>query len=105
MSDNGSQSTAYLIMHECRALEIKQTFTAYANPKGNGNTERLIRIIREEFFWLGEWSLVEELAVDMKKFVEYFNDNYLHSVLGYKTPNAYENEWFKNNQMTCSQAA
>lgn len=105
MSDNGSQPTSLTFMRECRALGIKQAFTAYANPKGNADTERLIRTIKEELCWLREWASVKELAVEMEKFVEYFNESYLHSALGYRTPNAYENEWFKNNQMTRSQVA
>lgn len=102
MSDNGSQPTSLTFMRECRAFGIRQTFTAYANPKGNADTERLIGTLKEELCWLREWSSVEELAVEMTKFVEYFNANYLHSALGYKTPNAFENEWFKNNQITHS---
>ena len=105
MSDNGSQPTSLTFMRECRALGIRQAFTAYANPKGNADTERLMRTIKEELCWLREWSTVEELKREMEKFVEYFNENYLHSALGYKTPNAFENEWFKNNQLTRSQAA
>ena len=76
-----------------------------ANPKGNADTERLIRTIKEELRWLREWASVEQLAGEIEKFVEYFNENYLHSALGYKTPNAFENEWFKNNQLTRSQTA
>jgi hypothetical protein len=29
----------------------------------------------------------------------------LHSAIGCKTPNPFENEWFENNQITRSQAA
>ena len=105
MSDNGSQPTSTAFMRECRALGIRQAFTAYANPKGNADTERLIRTIKEELCWLREWSSVEELAAEIEKFVETFNANYLHSALGYKTPNAFENEWFKNNQFTRSATA
>ena len=105
MSDNGSQPTSLTFMRECRALRIKQAFTAYANPKGNADTERLIRTIKEEFCWLREWSSVEELKIAMQQFVEYFNANYLHSAIGYKTPNAFENEWFKNNQNILSATA
>lgn len=105
MSDNGTQPTSVTFMRECRALGIKQAFTAYANPKGNADTERLIRTIKEELCWLREWSSVEELAIEMKKFVEHFNANYLHSALGYKTPYDFENEWFKNNQRTRSVTA
>jgi transposase InsO family protein len=105
MSDNGSQPTSLTFMRECRVLGIKQAFTAYNNPKGNADTERLIRTIKEELCWLREWSSVEELATQMERFVEYFNENYLHSALGYKTPNDFEKEWFKNNQMTRSATA
>lgn len=105
MSDNGTQPTSLTFMRECRALGIKQSFTAYANPKGNADTERLIRTVKEELCWLREWSSVEELAIEIEKFVEYFNEQYLHSALGYKTPNAFENEWFKTNQITRSASA
>ena len=105
MQENGSQPTSLSFMRQCRALGIKQALTAYANPKGNADTERLIRTIKEELCWLREWTSVQELAVEMKKFVEYFNEQYLHSTLGYKTPNAFENEWFENNKITRSAAA
>lgn len=105
MSDNGSQPTSLTFMRECRGLGIRQAFTAYANPKGNADTERLIRTVKEELIWLREWASVEELAKEMERFVEYFNENYLHSTLGYKTPNAFEKEWFKQNQKTLSATA
>lgn len=105
MSDNGSQPTSLTFMRQCRTLGIRQAFTAYASPKGNADTERLMRTIKEELCWLREWSSVEELKIAVEKFVEYFNANYLHSALGYKTPNAFENEWFKNNQITHSATA
>lgn len=105
MSDNGSQPTSLSFIRECRTLGIRQSLTAYANPLGNADTERLIRTIKEELIWLREWSTAEEVAIEVENFVEYFNDNYLHSALNYKTPNAFEHEWFKNNQFTLSAAA
>ncbi len=79
-------------MRECRVLGIKQAFTAYNNPKGNADTERLIRTVQEELCWLREWSSVEELATELERFVEYFNEDYLHSAIGYKTPIDFEKE-------------
>ncbi len=38
-------------------------------------------------------------------FVEYFNRNYLHSAIGYRTPNEFEKQWFKENQETLSATA
>ncbi len=39
-------------MKECSALEIKQIFTCYNNPKGNADTERVIRSVKEDLIWI-----------------------------------------------------
>jgi transposase InsO family protein len=48
MSDNGSQPTSRSFMEICAGLGIKQAFTAYNNPKGNADTERMMRTLKEE---------------------------------------------------------
>lgn len=105
MSDNGSQPTSLRFVREAASLGIRQAFTSYGNPKGNADTERLIRTLKEELVWLREWKSVDELAQAVEAFVEEFNEHYLHSALGYKTPSEFEREWFKNQQMTLSAAA
>ena len=105
MSDNGSQPTSVSFMREVAALGIRQAFTAYSNPKGNADTERLIRTLKEELVWLREWSTVEELAQAVSACVEDFNQNYVHSALGYKTPDEFEQQWFAEKMMTLSAAA
>lgn len=105
MSDNGSQPTSVKLMREVAGLGIRQAFTSYCNPKGNADTERLIRTIKEELIWLREWSSVAELAQAVAAFVEDFNQGYLHSALGYKTPSAFERQWLAENQITLSAAA
>ena len=94
MSDNGSQPTSITFMKECRTLDIKQAFTSYNNPKGNADTERMMRTIKEECLWLKEWQNPFELANDFNKWAEDFNISYLHSALGYKTPQQKETEYF-----------
>lgn len=98
MSDNGSQPTSQSFMREVGELGIKQAFTSYNNPKGNADTERLIRTLKEELLWLTEWTTVAEVAEAMKQYAEYFNENYLHSAIDYKTPNNFEQEWFEENE-------
>lgn len=105
MSDNGSQPTSLKFMREAASLGIQQTFTSYCNPKGNADTEWLIRTIKEELIWLREWTSTEELAEAVSAFVEEFNQNYLHSALGYKTPSEFEKQWFSEQQMALSAAA
>ena len=86
MSDNGSQPTSLSFMKACSNLEVEQVFTSYNNPKGNADTERLIRTIKEELFWLREWKGEAELRKELDKWVDYYNRNYLHSSHGYRTP-------------------
>jgi transposase InsO family protein len=97
MSDNGSQPTSLSFMKACSNLEVEQVFTSYNNPKGNADTERMIRTMKEELFWLREWKGEAELSKELDKWVEYYNRNYLHSAHGYRTPVQAEAEYYKNN--------
>jgi putative transposase len=50
-------------MRACGTLGIQQAFTSYNNPKGNADTERVIRTLKEECLWLHEWTCPFTLAV------------------------------------------
>jgi putative transposase len=97
MSDNGSQPTSLSFMKACSNLEVEQVFTSYNNPKGNADTERMIRTIKEGLFWLREWENGRELSLELDKWVQYYNRNYLHSALGYRTPVQAEVEYYRNH--------
>ncbi len=56
MADNGCQPTSLAFMRACAALSIRQVFTSYSNPKGNADTERFLRTLKEELVWLREWT-------------------------------------------------
>jgi len=97
MSDNGSQPTSVSFMKACHDMSIAQAFTSYNNPKGNADTERVFRTMKEELLWLKEWMSPFELADALGKWVEYYNRQYLHSALGYKSPEKFEEE-YQNSQ-------
>ena len=99
MSDNGSQPTSKGYMAACQNLGIHQAFTSYNNPKGNADTERVFRTMKEELLWLREWTSPFELVGTLKAWIQYYNEEYLHSTLGYKPPNKFEEEYW-NNQLT-----
>jgi transposase InsO family protein len=86
MSDNGSQPTGTVFMRECAVLGINQAFTSYNNPKGNADTERAIRTLKEELLWLHEWRSLSHLESALYAWVETFNSTYLHSALDWNTP-------------------
>ena len=98
MSDNGCQPTSVAFMRTCGQLGITQAFTSYNNPKGNADTERSIRTLKEECLWLREWTSPFELADAVARWFESFNVSYLHSSLGYRTPKAYEQQWVSSHQ-------
>ena len=56
MADNGCQPTSLAFMRACTAMGIRQAFTSYSNPKGNADTERFLRTLKEELVWLHEWT-------------------------------------------------
>ena len=97
MSDNGSQPTSLSFMKACSNLEVQQVFTSYNNPKGNADTERMIRTMKEELFWLREWKGEAELSKELDKWVEYYNRSYLHSAHGYRTPIQAQEDYYLNH--------
>ena len=86
MSDNGSQPTAVRFMATCGLLGITQAFTSYNNPKGNADTERFMRTLKEECLWLRSWASPFEVTHAAETWFASYNTTYLHSSLGYRTP-------------------
>lgn len=73
MSDNGCQPTSGSFMKACGLLDVKQEFTSHNNPKGNADTERMMRTIKEELFWLREWKNVFDVDAALDRWVRYYN--------------------------------
>jgi len=90
VSDNGSQPTSVGFMAACNVLQIKQIFASYDNPKGNADTERVIRTVKEDLIWPNDFSTPFELQVALDRWVLDYNTDYPHSSLNYKTPCEYE---------------
>jgi putative transposase len=97
MSDNGSQPTSLAFMQACATLGIHQAFTSYHNPKGNADTERVIRTLKEECLWLREWTCSFMLSRALGDWITNYNEHYLHSSLAYKTPSQFEREYYSSH--------
>jgi transposase InsO family protein len=90
VSDNGSQPTSRRFMEDCSILNIKQIFTSYNNPKGNADTERVMRTIKEDLVWPNEFLTAAALAEALARWVHFYNHEYPHSALDYASPCEYE---------------
>lgn len=92
ISDNGSQPTSQKYMLACSVMELKQIFASYNNPKGNADTERLMRTIKEDFVWTRDFASPDEFINQFKRWVEDYNTDYPHSSLKNLTPCEFEKE-------------
>lgn len=93
MCDNGCQPTSVAFMEACRTLGIQQAFTSDNTPTGNADTERLMRTLKEECLWLKEWTCPFALVSALEAWITTYNEYYLHSSLGYKSPRQFELEY------------
>jgi len=98
MADNGCQPTAMSFMKACRDMGVKQAFTSYNNPKGNADTERFMRTLKEELVWINEWTSPSVFYAALEKWIGYYNSTYLHSTLGYMPPEKFEEQFFNQQQ-------
>jgi len=96
VSDNGSQPTSIKFMQACKDLNIKQIFTSYNNPKGNADTERVLRTLKEDLIWIKEFTSPGELWQDLEKWIYSYNTIYPHSSLNYKTPLQFEEDYYRD---------
>jgi len=95
VSDNGCQPTSVAYMRYCSNVDVDQIYTSYNNPKGNAETERFMRTMKEELLWLQEWKSSDELTKELVSWVERYNADYLHSSLKYRSPNDVEKNYYK----------
>ena len=86
VTDNGCQPTAQRFMKSCATIGIKQIFTTWNNPKGNADTERVFRTLKEDLVWTHDWNLPFEFQSSFDHWVSLYNSDFPHQALNYKTP-------------------
>lgn len=86
ISDNGCQPTSQRFMMNCSLLGIKQIFTTWSNPKGNSDTERVMRTIKEDTVWCYDWENPFSFEVHLAKWINDYNTDFPHQALNNLTP-------------------
>ena len=90
VTDNGCQPTSHTFKKKCREMQLIQIFTSFCNPKGNADTERVIRTIKEDLIWINEWESIGHLKEAINAWVKDYNLDFPHSSLDQMTPYEYE---------------
>ncbi|TVL96337.1 MAG: hypothetical protein CV087_23800 [Candidatus Brocadia sp. WS118] len=86
ISDNGCQPTSEAFMKSCSILGIKQIFTTWSNPKGNSDTERVMRTIKEDLVWPRDWDNPFDFEVALHQWIDDYNNDFPHQSLNHQTP-------------------
>jgi putative transposase len=94
MSDNGCQPTALAFMKACSTLGIQQAFTSDNNPKGNADTERVMRTLKGACLWLQEWTSPLAVLRALEVWIADDNAHDLHSALGDQSPRQFERHYY-----------
>ena len=89
-SDHGCPPTSTAFLQACGTLGIQQAFTSDNHPKGNADTERVMRTLKEECLWLQEWTCPFALMTALERGIAASNAHHVHSALGYKPPRQFE---------------
>lgn len=100
ISDNGSQPSAVSFMRELATLEMNQIFTTYNNPKGNAETERMMRTIKEEVVWVREFTSLQQAQEVIEHWIQVdYHQDYVHSKLGYHSPLEFEQHYYQQQTL------
>jgi putative transposase len=84
--DNGAQPCSRKFTEYLGKTGVTGQYTGYNAPDDNAYVERVIRTVKEEEIWLNLYDTVSEARAAVEEYVRYYNEERLHSSLGYRPP-------------------
>lgn len=85
-SDNGSQFIAKKVREYLDMIGVQQEFTHVATPEENAHIEAYHGILKKEVFARFDYRSFGQIQQILKRFVEFYNNERLHGLLGRITP-------------------
>ena len=104
-SDRGSQYTAYAFRELLGEYGIRQSMSSTGNCYDNAPMESFFKTLKRELVDWQHYQTRDQAAQSIIEYIElYYNNERLHSALGYQTPNEWEEiEQRKQQQSTINQ--
>ena len=93
-SDNGAQPCSKRFVEYLGQTGVAGQYTGYNAPDDNAFVERVIRTIKEEEIWTGSYDTWSEAHEAIESYVNYYNNERIHSALDYRTPKEVEAAYF-----------
>ncbi len=86
-NDNGSQFIANDVKAFLKTIGIKQEFTHIATPEENAYIESFHSTVQRDVIERYEWSSYYEAKTTIERYMQFYNEQYLHRSIGMITPN------------------
>ena len=90
-SDQGVQYACHEYNQVLQANQMVPSMSRPANPYDNAACESFMKTLKQEEIYCNQYKDFEELSAHLEEFLEnYYNRLRLHSALGYRTPEEFE---------------
>lgn len=84
-----------------RKHEMVPSMSRPANPYDNASCESFIKTLKREEIYANEYQDLEHLRSNIEEFIErYYNQKRLHSALGYRSPEEFEQQGKRETEVT-----
>ena len=85
-TDRGSEFDNTRIDELLDVFGIKRSLSRKGNPYDNAVVESTDRLLKKELVYRNSYATIEQLRRDLNDYVWWFNNQRLHSTLGYRSP-------------------
>ena len=92
--DNGAQPCSKRFTQFLGATGVLAQYTGYNAPDDNAFVERVIRTVTEEEIWPNLFDTFAEAHQAIDQYIRWYNEDRIHSALGYPTPQEVTNDYF-----------
>jgi len=93
-SDRGSQYASYSYKVQLRLMKMEQSMSRKGNCWDNSPTERFFRSLKYEYLNYEKLSSKKIAKLCIVDYIAFYNGRRIHSALNYKTPLAFEQEFY-----------
>lgn len=92
-SDRGVQYASAEYVEILKRHAVVPSMSRPANPYDNASCESFIKTLKREEIYANEYADLDDLREHIEEFIErYYNQKRLHSALGYRTPEEFEQQ-------------
>lgn len=85
-SDRGSQYTSFITRELLRAHQLIQSMSDTGNCYDNAPAESFFKTLKNEEVWWKHYRTKNEVRTSLVEYIDYYNNERLHSTIGYITP-------------------